>query len=62
MTKYGLLSLRTIVGAIDDRGRLPVQSVAGTPSLSARKEKSVISLFSKNPPLSSILIQRHFQW
>jgi len=42
----------TMVGAIEERGRLPPSTrlAIGRPSLSGAREKSVSSLFSKNPP------------
>ena len=47
----GAPSFITIVGDIDERGRLPGASALaiGTPSLCVRKLKSVSSLFSRNP-------------
>ena len=47
----GFPSFRTIVGDIEDRGRLPGSSLLeiNFPSISSRKEKSVSWLFNKNP-------------
>src|SRR6056297_2549957 len=51
ITRTGAPSRRTIVGDIDDRGRLPGATALaiGTPSACDRKEKSVSSLFNRKP-------------
>ena len=47
----GFPSFKTIVGDIEDRGRLPGSNLLeiNFPSISSRKEKSVSWLFSRNP-------------
>ena len=47
----GFPSLSTMVGAIEERGRLPgsTRFATGTPSRWERKEKSVSSLLSRKP-------------
>ncbi|CAI8384211.1 MAG: Uncharacterised protein [SAR116 cluster bacterium MED-G04] len=52
ITSTGLPSFSTIVGAMDERGRLPGSTLfaMGTPSRCDRNEKSVNSLLSRNPP------------
>ena len=61
MTKYGLLSLRTIVGAIDDRALAGFNPIAMGTIFIRSKRKSVISLFTKTPFVIN-LDPRHFQW
>ena len=55
--RYGLLSLKIIVGDIELRGLFPPSTrfAINLPFFSGRKEKSVISLFSKNHPAVSRL-------
>ena len=55
ITRTGAPSFITMVGAIEDRGRLPGASALaiGTPSRWVRKLKSVSSLFKRNPPTIS---------
>ncbi len=50
-TSTGVPFFSTMVGAIDDRGRLPgsTRLAIGTPPDWVRKEKSVSSLFSRKP-------------
>ena len=52
MINFGFPSFMTMVGDIEDRGRLPgsTRLAIGTPFLCERNEKSVSSLLSRNPP------------
>jgi hypothetical protein len=51
MARTGAPFSSTMVGAIDERGRLPgsTRLATGTPSTWLRNEKSVSSLFRRNP-------------
>ena len=55
MARTGRPSCITMVGAIEERGRLPGSSrlAMGTPLTCVLNEKSVSSLFNRNPPAIS---------
>ena len=71
-TKTGLPSFNTMVGDIDDRGRLPgsTRLAMGRPSAWVRKEKSVSSLLSRKPrtnrrepkPFSMVVVIDSASW